>query len=126
MARKLRTNVTVHRRDEHGDPTGESVTVGPDHDLSQPEYAWVEDAITNPDVWEDSAEDSPRPPDPGNSGGVADAEKATGDSPPPKVGKGSGQDAWVAYAKAHGVHPAEGDKREDIIAALDAAGVRTE
>lgn len=53
MARKLRTFVTVHRRDDNGDLTGESGTFGPDDDLSTAENSWVEKAITNPDVWDD-------------------------------------------------------------------------
>lgn len=40
---------------------------------------------------------------------------------PPKVGKGSGRDAWVAYAETVGVDVAEDDSKHDIIAAVEAA-----
>jgi hypothetical protein len=59
MARKLNTFVTVHRRDDDGQLTGESRTVGPDDDLSKPENAWVEKAISNPGVWADGEDDEP-------------------------------------------------------------------
>jgi hypothetical protein len=53
MARKLKTFVTAHERDDKGELTGVSGTFGPDDDLSKPENSWVEKAITNPDVWDD-------------------------------------------------------------------------
>lgn len=46
--KKLNTNVTVHNLDN-----GESGTFGPGDELP----AWAEEAITNPDVWEDVTEE---------------------------------------------------------------------
>ncbi|MFD6770599.1 hypothetical protein ACFWC6_30750 [Micromonospora chalcea] len=50
-------------------------------------------------------------------------------SPPPKGGAGSGVQAWREYAyhfERDGVTVPEGATRDEIIAALDAAGVPTE
>src|SRR4051812_20900309 len=44
---------------------------------------------------------------------------------PPKGGAGSGREAWAEYAAASAVPVADDATREDIIAALDAAGVPT-
>jgi hypothetical protein len=48
------------------------------------------------------------------------------DGPPPKSGRGSGVKAWADYAKASDVDVDEAATKEQIIAALDAAGVPTE
>lgn len=45
---------------------------------------------------------------------------------PARAGRGSSRDAWAAYAAREGVAVGDDDTREDIIAALDAAGVPTE
>lgn len=45
---------------------------------------------------------------------------------PPKAGPGASAAAWRAYAGAHGVEVPEDAKRDDIIAALEAASVPTE
>lgn len=45
---------------------------------------------------------------------------------PPQSGRGSGKDAWAAYAEAHGVTVDEDATRDQIIADLEAAGVPTE
>lgn len=47
-------------------------------------------------------------------------------APPPRSGAGSGRDAWAAYALEHDVPVPDDAHREDIITALDAAGVATE
>lgn len=60
------------------------------------------------------------PDDPAREGGGGQ------DEPPPKSGTGSGKAAWSAYARSHGVEVPEGADRDDIIAALDAAEVRTQ
>jgi hypothetical protein len=44
---------------------------------------------------------------------------------PPKTGKGSSKTAWAEYAAANDVEVAEDASREDIWAALEAAGVAT-
>lgn len=45
---------------------------------------------------------------------------------PPKAGPGSSKTAWLAYAAGHGVDVDGESTRDDIIAALDAAGIATE
>lgn len=45
---------------------------------------------------------------------------------PPRAGAGSGGGAWRAYAEDHGVAVPDDAGRDDVIAALDAAGVATE
>lgn len=47
-------------------------------------------------------------------------------APPPLTGKGSGDDAWKAYATAHGLGFGENSSKLDIIASLKAAGVRVD
>lgn len=46
--------------------------------------------------------------------------------PPPRSGRGSGAPVWAKYASDHGVEVGEDDSRDDIIAALEAAGIRTD
>jgi hypothetical protein len=48
-----------------------------------------------------------------------------GPVPPPRSGKGSGQPAWLAYAREQGVDVDPDADRADIIAALDRADVPT-
>jgi len=55
-----------------------------------------------------------------------DASAKGQDGPPPKGGAGSGAPAWRAYAAKKGVEVAEDASREDVVAALEAAGVPTE
>ena len=50
---------------------------------------------------------------------------AASDGPPPKAGAGSSADAWAAYADGK-VDVPDDAKRDEIIAALDAAGIATE
>lgn len=67
--------------------------------------------ITNPKVHgEDSTEPTPAP----EVGAV-----------PPRSGAGSARDAWAVYAANNGVEVDAEASREDIIAALDTAGVPT-
>lgn len=84
--------------------------------------------ITNPAAWEggqvpamQSAPDSPAPevPEPDGPG-------APPMDPPPKAGRGSSVEAWAAYAAANGVEVPADAKRDDIVAALAAAGVKVE
>lgn len=76
--------------------------------------------ITNPDVWEDPEE---------ASDAAAEFESLVEDEPadavvePPRAGAGSGRDAWVLFADSHDFDVKDDDKRDDIIAALVAAGV---
>lgn len=92
----LRSNVTVHRKDDNGSVI-ESATFGPGDDLPK----WAVDAIDNPHVWE----------------GAPD-----GDGPPRKNGS---TESWAEYAQGK-VNVAPDATRAEIIAALDAAGERTE
>lgn len=57
---------------------------------------------------------------PGDEG---DGGSEVGDGPPPRTGAGSGRDAWAEFAATHKVAVADDAKREDIISALEAAGV---
>lgn len=45
---------------------------------------------------------------------------------PPKGGAGSGKEAWAAYAASNDVEVDADATRDDIVAALDKAGVPTE
>ncbi|MGA5489566.1 hypothetical protein ACPCK1_17640 [Streptomyces pseudogriseolus] len=67
-------------------------------------------------AWTDA--DSPAEvPTPTGAGG------GSGDEAPPRSGRGSGVEAWRAYAEQHDVEVAADASREDIIAACEAAGV---
>lgn len=88
------------------------VVYGPDDEVPA-EHAAL---ITNPKAW-DSGTDSPP---------AASEPVATSTGAPPKAGKGSSREAWVEFAEARGVHVDGEDKREDIIAAVEAAGIDTE
>lgn len=81
------------------------------------------DQITNPAAWA-AADSSDGPPAKAGKGSSVDADSS--DGPPPKAGRGSSVDAWKAYADANGVGYDDGASREDVIAALEAAGVLTE
>lgn len=63
-------------------------------------------------AWTDGA-DEVLVNDPGGSGGDVEA--------PPRSGRGSGIDAWRAFAEQHDVEVAADASREDIIAACEAA-----
>lgn len=52
-----------------------------------------------------------------------EAEKS---GPPPKSGRGSSLEAWQEYAAAHDVDVESAQNRDDVVAALDQAGVPTE
>lgn len=44
---------------------------------------------------------------------------------PPRAGRGSGLEAWLRFAEAHGVGVDSDMSRDDVIAACEAAGVTT-
>lgn len=55
------------------------------------------------------------------SGGVGDPVPAADEvKAPPRSGRGSGTEAWRAYADAIGVDYADGAERDEIIIAVDA------
>lgn len=81
--------------------------------------------ITNPNIWEDPEETA-------EALAEFEASQKTEEEPtdavvePPRAGRGSGRDAWVLFAAAHGVEVGDEDTREDVIAALASAGVIAE
>lgn len=114
MAKKLNTYVHVL------DDAGERHVFGPGDTVP----AWARKKITNPHVWDDGE---------GGSGGGSSAQKDTGqetgqgpaEGPPPMSGTGSGKESWAAYAAAHNIDVPDDAKRDDIVAALEAAKVPT-
>lgn len=66
---------------------------------------WAAKLITSPAAWADKA------------GAVADE-----DGEPPETGAGSGKAAWLAHAESLGVDVGEDATRDDIVAAVRAAG----
>ncbi|MET7395614.1 hypothetical protein ABZS66_19200 [Dactylosporangium sp. NPDC005572] len=76
---------------------------------------------------EDEDEDEDDDVEPGELGEPGEPGPA-GDSaskPPPRAGAGSDRESWAAYATRNGVDVAADAKRDEIIAALDTAGVPT-
>lgn len=107
---------------------------------------WAVAAISNPDVWDGDPPPRTEASAPGESreqkrarllaqlaelgdddgAGGGDSGQGGQDGPPPRGGAGSGAPAWRVYAERNGVEVADGASRDEIVAALDAAGVRTE
>lgn len=118
MARRLRTY--VHVRDDMGAPH----VFGPSDDVP----SWAEATISNPAAWADGASLPSAPPAQARTETqpTPQAQAAEQSGPPPQAGRGSSTSAWRSYAERHGVSaPADAD-RGDIIAALEARGVRVE
>lgn len=128
MGKSLNTH--VHVSDEHGTPH----VFGPDDQLPD----WAVEKIANPKVWDDDggvqaaqtgqAEGPAAPPATPDQPDDAGGESGGGDrgelpEPPPRSGSGSGAAAWHRYAAAAGVPVGEDAGRDDVIAALEAAGV---
>jgi hypothetical protein len=98
---------------------------GPHSDLTPEQAA----RITNPLAWDDD------PPPPDNTVSAAPTPPpgpdATGEpvahpavrTPPPRAGKGSGVEAWQAFAADHDVEIPAGVDRAAIIAACEHAGL---
>lgn len=57
---------------------------------------------------------------------IPEPRGGSGDGPPPRAGKGSGEDKWRAYAEANGVDVSGVDGRDEIIGACEDAGVPVE
>lgn len=139
-----RLNTYVHAVERPGvNSEGRSAMFGPGVDLPD----WAIEAISNPDVWDGAAPPRPADPDPAITTGpdvagelarlrarVAELESAAADdgtepasatSIPPRGGPGSGAPEWREYARSRGVEVADDASREDVIAALEAAGKPT-
>lgn len=82
--------------------------------------AWAADLITNPKAW-DTAQ--PVSHADGDDAAADEAPATPTDAMPPKSGKGSGVEAWRAYADAHGVTLPEDATKKNIIAAVESAAV---
>lgn len=95
-----RLNITVHVQQDDGT----HAIFGPDDDVP----AWAVAKISNPNVWDEHPDEvSPAAPD-----GV-----------PAKGGPGATRQLWADYAESQGVAVREDWKRDDIIAAMEAAGL---
>ncbi len=99
MSRRRRLNAYVHV---------DGVAYGPD-DTVPAEVA----ARIGEHAWAKSTDDVDLPD--GGDGGEADV--------PPRSGRGSGRDAWAAFAQSHGLDVGEDRTREQIIADLEEGGV---
>lgn len=123
MARRLNTFVHVHQ-------DGESFAFGPGETIP----GALAELITNPDVWDDEPETVAVAATVVSTSTVssdASSDETVDDDPepggiPPKSGKGSGVPAWRAYADANGFETDDDVTRDEIIAALTAAGIPTE
>lgn len=89
---------------------------------STPPDEWAK-RINNPDVWEQESEapvEQPAKEEPAKGPAKEEPEKSDA---PPRHGRGSSKEAWAKFASEHGVFVGEDDSRDDIIAALESAGV---
>lgn len=77
--------------------------------------AWALKDITNPYVLGDQVVES---------GGDSPGGDPAG--PPPKAGKGSGEDKWRAYAEEHKIDVTDLNSRDEIIDRLHEAGIPVE
>lgn len=110
---RLRT--TVHVVDNEG----RTRAFGPGEELPD----WAAEQITNPDVWEGEL-----PAHLDEEGNVQErvatrVEPQAEMAEPPRAGKGSGRDAWAAYASHRGVDVADDASRDDIVNALAERGL---
>jgi hypothetical protein len=104
MARRLHSYVHV-----------DGVAYGPDDEVP----AEVANRI-GAHAWQDSGQSEDGPgtvgfDDPGAGGGETAA--------PPRSGRGSGIEAWRQFAEANGVDTDDEMSRDDVIAAVESAGV---
>lgn len=99
----------VHVRDL----AGRTAVFGPGDDVP----AWARKQITNPKAWGvvEPADSSQAEVSAPAGVGVIEA--------PPRSGRGSGVEAWRAFAERKGVDVDQDATREDVIAACEAAGV---
>lgn len=102
-----RLNATVYLMDE-GDIKG----YGPDDDV--PEHIARQIGVH---AWEGGVH-----PYPGDGDGDGVTDRRPGEAPP-RAGKGSSRDAWVAFASEKGMTVSDGDTRDDLIGKCERAGV---
>lgn len=113
----------VHVRDPEGGPR----VLAPGDKVPD----WALEQITNPKAWEGGRVPAARPapeakPNSQQPDGTTPPAPAAV-KPPPRGGAGSGRDPWAAYARAAGHDSiAELATRDEILAALQAAGVPVE
>jgi hypothetical protein len=124
-----RTNSYVHVIEvgDDGSPTGRAQWFGPQDTVPE----WAYPYMTNPKIWAEppgakTAEVPPPPSEPATAPVQAEAP-ANEVKAPPRGGAGSGRSEWATYATAKGVDVGEDLKsRDDIIAALELAGIPIE
>ncbi|MEV3855056.1 hypothetical protein AB0J38_12105 [Streptomyces sp. NPDC050095] len=99
----------VHVRDEDG----RTVAFGPGDEVP----AWAVRQITNPRAWGTG--------EPGSTSRLIVSAPMVADdvAAPPRSGRGSGVEAWRAFAERLGVDVGRDASREDVIEACEAAGV---
>lgn len=117
MAKKI-GEFAVHLSDENGQlhsflpgsepPTWAAKQLG-DHCFEGGEKLFNEDGVPQPVIHHDAVVSEP-----------------SGDGPPPRAGKGSGEDRWRSYAESKGVDVSDAEGREDVIARLEESGVPVE
>lgn len=71
-------------------------------------------------AWEDDGEDGPETVDEDTNPGPKEPAPVEA---PPRSGRGSGVDAWRAYAEANGYDTDDEMSRDDVIALLEREGV---
>lgn len=54
------------------------------------------------------------------SAAIATIRHSAGDVEPPRAGRGSSVESWIAYADSIGIQVADDSSRDDVIAAVDA------
>lgn len=109
MTRRLRTAVAVHT------PKGTvwlSAGESPSADVAA--------LITAPNAWDDDAAAPAVPTEPAPASEPSEPTPETeAPAEPPRSGRGSGADAWRAYAQATGLDIDSDMTRDEIIAAVD-------
>lgn len=128
------------------DDNGVTHSFGPDSEVPE----WALPKITNPNLWVDGDVPFPEEEVPAESDLVAalksenerltaenirlteELEQLTappassGGGPPPRAGRGSGEDKWRAYAAEKGVDVDAIEERNEIIAFLESQGIPVE
>ncbi|RJO74167.1 hypothetical protein D5S18_18615 [Nocardia panacis] len=84
---------------------------------------WAAERITNPHAWEPPT-GAPAVSVTAEEDEDADSDQGDLDGIPAQAGPGASRARWASYAVANGVAVEEAWKRDDIIAACEAAGVR--